>query len=235
MDDLELALDDCLQRLASGKSSLAQCLARYPQYAAELRPLLETALRLQQGKDVRPTGALRDRARAELADYIQSHPQRGRRERNLPKLAMGVLIVVCLLALGGTAFAQAALPGQILYALKLSTERAWRSAAPDPVSADLTLADRRANELIMLGQQNSMVVDVSAQANAESQGIAAYNDVLNRLGTETDGPNGDRILMELQGHQTALSHAGIHIPKLDDIISQAHSQKNHNPKNTPQP
>ena len=38
MDELELVLDDCLQRLASGKSSLAQCLARYPQYAAELRP-----------------------------------------------------------------------------------------------------------------------------------------------------------------------------------------------------
>jgi hypothetical protein len=75
MYEFELVLDDCLQELSAGKSSLGQCLTRYPKYAAELRPLLETALRLQQGKGGKPSGAVRDRTRGTLAGYIRSHPR----------------------------------------------------------------------------------------------------------------------------------------------------------------
>src|SRR5512143_3588430 len=109
MDDLELALDKCLQQLAAGKWSLGQCLAQYPQYAAELRPLLETALQLQHGKAIRPSGSMRDRTRAELANYMQAHP-RGRKASALPKAGakVGVLLIVVLLALAiaTTALAQ---------------------------------------------------------------------------------------------------------------------------------
>src|SRR5512146_1233597 len=143
MDELELALDDCLQRLASGKLSLGQCLARYPQYASELRPILETALRVQQGKNVRPSGAMRARTRARLAQHIERHPRQPRKIRVVPRLAFALVSVALALILVGTAFAQAALPGQVLYRLKLSTERAWRAASPNPVSTDLLLADRR--------------------------------------------------------------------------------------------
>ncbi len=41
------ALDECLTRLAEDNTSVEACLARYPERAAELRPLLEMALEMQ--------------------------------------------------------------------------------------------------------------------------------------------------------------------------------------------
>jgi hypothetical protein len=228
MDNLELALDDCLQQLAAGKSSLGQCLARYPQYAAELRPLLETALRLQQGKQVRPSGAMRDRARFRLAKHIDLHPRR--RVPAVPRLAIGFAALALALMAVTTAFAQAALPGQTLYALKLSTERAWRAASPDPVAVDLSLADRRADELIQLTHQRNQ--DVSSKHD-ESLGIAAYNDVLTRLSSESSGAKGADVLTALENHQKKLLDAGIHVPELDDIVSHGKSGNGQSPPKKP--
>jgi hypothetical protein len=229
MDDLELALDKCLQQLAAGKWSLGQCLAKYPQYATELRPLLETALQLQRGKTIRPSGTTRDRTRAELASYMEAHPRGGKASRG-PKLGtkVGVLLIVVILALAITsaAFAQNALPGQALYALKLTTERAWRAVAGDPIKADLILESRRADELIQLAKnQSSHPSNAALGVNAETAGIAAYTDVLNRLDQESNSENGEQILSELQEHQTAFAQAGIHVPRLDDILLRAQMQK----------
>ncbi|HEY76953.1 MAG TPA: hypothetical protein G4O00_12420 [Thermoflexia bacterium] len=51
--DLDHALDESLTLLAEGRATLEECLARYPEHAAELRPLLETALQLRRAP--RPT------------------------------------------------------------------------------------------------------------------------------------------------------------------------------------
>ena len=42
------ALDDCLDRMATGEASLEECLARYPEYASALRPLLVVALEIRR-------------------------------------------------------------------------------------------------------------------------------------------------------------------------------------------
>ena len=52
MDEIEIALEDCLQQITTGRSSVGQCLSRYPRYAAELRPMLEAAVRLRDVADV---------------------------------------------------------------------------------------------------------------------------------------------------------------------------------------
>jgi hypothetical protein len=117
------------------------------------------------------------------------------------------------------------MPGQPLYGLKLSSERAWRAAAPDPVAVDLVLANRRADELIVVSDQTASVASgQTTDASAEAQVLAAYTDVLDRLATETSGLDADGILEELKTHQSELSQAGIHVPKLDDII--AHGRRN---------
>ena len=218
MDTLELALDDCLQQLAAGTSSLGQCLAHYPQYAAELQLLLEPALQLQQGRRVRPSGAVRDRTRAKLAEHIDLHPRR--RVLVIPRLAIGLVALALTLMAVTTGFAQAALPGQSLYSLKLSTERAWRAASPDPIGVDLSLSARRADELIQLTHQRTL--DVSSPGD-ESLGIAAYNDVLTRLSSESNGPHSADVLTVLERHQKKLSDAGIKVPALDEIVSHGKS------------
>ena len=135
-----------------------------------------------------------------------------------------MMVAALAFAFAGTGFAQSALPGETLYGLKLSSETAWRAASPDPVGADLVLADRRAGELLTLaGRQTAANASEGvSQPDAETEGIAAYTDVLDRLETETTGPNADQVLYRLQAHQDELSKAGIHVPKLDDMV--AHGQ-----------
>ena len=214
MNELEFALDDCLQQLATGKAGLDECLACHPSLAAELRPLLETAIRLQPGKDVKPSGALRDRTRARLAEHIEEHPRRHpKRRRPIPGLVTGLVALALTLLVVSTAFAQAALPGESLYTWKLSTERLWRATSSDPVAVDLSLAGRRTDELVSVGKDSAR----------ESDGIAAYTDVLNRLAAESAGPHSDQVLSQLQAHQQTLAKAGLHIPQLDRIISRSKS------------
>ena len=59
-------LSDCLERLLEGGETLEQCLARYPEQAAALRPLLETSLVARQASAVSPRPEFRTRAREEL-------------------------------------------------------------------------------------------------------------------------------------------------------------------------
>jgi hypothetical protein len=237
MEEFELALDDCLEKLASGKLSVAQCLARYPKYASALRPLLETALQLQQGKRVRPSGATRDRARAELAGHQEAYPRKRQRSRGIiPTPVTGLLVLVLAAFCAGSAFAQEALPGQLLYSLKLSTEQAWRAASPNPIRADLALVGRRTNELIQLSKESSAQGrQLSSMGGAELEGLAAYRAVLARLSSQTDGPEGNEILAALQARQSDLSQAGIHLAELDDILAHGHADKDkgHSSPNVP--
>src|SRR5258708_24990760 len=148
MTDLELVLDACIAQLASGTASLDQCLAHYPEHAAQLRPLLQTALRFKAAGNVQAPSMFKTRARARLYAYMQAHPRHNRTTFSpVWKVAVGFAVLLVAFLTTGTAFAQNALPGQPLYAWKLSSEKIWRALAPDPLATDLTIAYRRYNDV----------------------------------------------------------------------------------------
>lgn len=69
------ALDDCLGMLRQGQS-ISDCLRRYPQYAAQLRPLLETADLTRRSHDalLGEATAARERGRSRLLDALREAP-----------------------------------------------------------------------------------------------------------------------------------------------------------------
>jgi hypothetical protein len=76
MNEFDVILEECVDLLASGESSLEECLTNYPEYAAQLEPILITVLCLQdEGRDVVPPPALRARIRGELDEAMKSHPE----------------------------------------------------------------------------------------------------------------------------------------------------------------
>ncbi len=141
---------------------------------------------------------------------MASHPRgRSKSKRRHPITGFALTLLALALAFGvSTAYAQAALPGQSLYSWKLSSERAWRAASSDPLSFDLDLTDRRTEELITVCHNHT----------PEADGVTAYTEVLDRLTAETPATAGARVMGELQAHQKKLLLAGIHVPKLDDIV-----------------
>lgn len=224
MSKLEQILEECFARLASGEASLEECLSRYPEHAAELRPLLTAATLLERGQEVRPTPVFKSRTRAELMAHMRTHPRQVPTRPWTPLFSRGFgfalgqafnaasgLAAIVVLVLGTiTVLAQTALPGDALYRWKVGSEQVWRAVHLDPFQTDLLLADRRASEL------------TSVAGNPEAEEIARqeYQQSLATLISEY--PTADSqaaISAALQVQQNSLAQAGVSVPELDRLLT----------------
>ena len=162
--DLNLVFDRCLEKLQSG-TSLEAVLAEYPEWAEELRPVLESVMALWQarGSDTVPVAAMtRSRARlneeAQRRRAVERQPslwQRWLRTASRVTVPAVILLVVAGLALTGLASVKA-LPGETLYPVKIAAERLTLSLpanASDRLSREETYDTRRFAEVEALRYQ----------------------------------------------------------------------------------
>ena len=125
---LEIKLIECLGRLDDGEP-LDSILAGYPDYAASLRPLLETATALE---DLRTAPREAARIASRRAFLSQAHEIRESTLQPrawLPRhLAITfIALVVALIGMSGAVAASAsALPSEPLYGVKRAVENARR-------------------------------------------------------------------------------------------------------------
>ena len=159
-------LVECIEDIKAGRSSIEDCLQRYPSNRERLEPLLRIALRVRPAPDVSPSLAFRTRARAWLMEEIQhraavserawlpsiSPIRRMTRTRRFGLARMAAAIALGLFVLaGGTAYAsQASLPGDVLYPVKLGTEQIGMMLSGGDVARaerGLAFADRRIEEV----------------------------------------------------------------------------------------
>lgn len=209
MSDIERVLDECLDRMTSEGVSVESLLILYPDQATELRPLLEAAMRFQTGSMVSPAPGFAAEARTRLVRQLATSQQtRPVSLRPAWWLAIAISSLALFALVSTTAFAQTALPGQVLYDWKLGSEVAWRTLSPDPVGVDLTLAHRRAKELSVVAH------DPARFGEARDE----FHQVLDRLAAERDPQNAEAIDNALQAHQKQLEKEGIKDSKLDDMV-----------------
>ncbi len=222
MTDLELALDDCLACLADGTASVDECLARYPEQAAALQPLLTTARLLGAGHAAGPSADFKAATLRRLQSHMRAHPRHVAAQRSgmlTRRAAVGVGLATALFVLtSGTAVAQAAVPGQPLYGWKRASEQVWRSVSPDPLGTDLALTARRAAELQQL-----------AGEAGETQARSEYQQSLAALEAYTDPAAQDRIYTALTAQQDDLNQVGVVVPELDQKLAAPP-----NPTNVPE-
>jgi hypothetical protein len=77
MNEFDLILEECVDLIASGETSPEECLDLYPEYAAQLEPILNTTVRLQEeGREVTPPPFLRARIRGELNRAMKNNPRK---------------------------------------------------------------------------------------------------------------------------------------------------------------
>ena len=210
MNNFDEILEQSLDKLASGESTVEEILARNPTEAPELEPYLRSAEMLRRGRDVAPSPFFAARLRSNLMQKIEdSRPP----ERKFPfffqRMALNVGVLLLMMAFVSTAFAQVALPGDGLYGLKLASENAWRVLTTDPVGTDLELADRRIDEYVA----------VSRDETRRARVLSGYRDLLVRFQTEKDEQEKARILEALRSQQDDLRKVGLSIPELDSYFS----------------
>ena len=165
--DAKLAgrLDDCLDLLSQGWS-VDDCLVRYPDDAAGLRPLLATAAATRGAfaSEAMPSEAQARIQRRVMAEWDRLPPRRASWLSWLspaasPRWAGAAAVLLLALAMGsfGTVSVSAGtLPGDALYPVKRFTEetRAWLARSPEAqVSAYSNLVKTRVEELQLLVSQ----------------------------------------------------------------------------------
>ncbi|MBI4304229.1 MAG: hypothetical protein HY665_07850 [Chloroflexi bacterium] len=164
-------LNECLERLLIKGETAEQCLESYPDYAEELRPLLQTTLAAKRASYIEPRPEFKDRARYQfLAALRERETERKHHPIHWhPRWTTVVaMVLVLLLAGGGTVMAAgASLPDQPLYPVKLASEQMQLAVTPSPLSkAELyaKFADRRVREMTrMLNKNNPDAIEISTR------------------------------------------------------------------------
>jgi hypothetical protein len=200
MTEFEHVLQECLRELEQGASSVEECLRRYPNHAAQLEPVLLTSAYLARAREARLSPAFKARVRNRLIREMYAHPRKRTRPAFLfMRLAASLAVVILTLLGAGTVYAQRALPGEAFYGWKLTSENAWRAVTPDPVGADLAIAQRRVNELITVQDNPALSYEV----------LQAYLEVADRLKSEVSADEKAFILAVLDVQFEELNQAGI--------------------------
>ena len=207
-NELETILDICLSQIADGESNIDECLALYPEQAAQLEPLLKAATKLSRGREVVPDPRYKARARAQLSIYMQQNPQRKRVSPIFWRVAIGVMTMLIAFLATGTSFAQSALPGDQLYDWKLTSENVWRMTSSDQLGVDLTLSNRRVNELVVL----------SGDQMRRAQALENYEKLLVKFNAAKSEKDRVRILPVLHAQHEALIKAGVSVPELEALF-----------------
>lgn len=131
--DFDNILNDCLERMASGES-VAECLARYPERAEELAPILRMGhATMQVSRANMPSSAGKARGLARMQAALEDgRRRRGRRWRfprvlwqpiSTPIAAAFAVVFLTVVAAGGTTVVSAdSIPGEALYPVKAMRE-----------------------------------------------------------------------------------------------------------------
>lgn len=174
---LDHIVEECLARMEAGES-LADCVASHPEHSQYLRPVLEAAQMVGSMSQLAVRPQFRTGTRARLIEHMHANPHPNRRMEWRQSLVLRYTASLAVLALAfttaGTALAQQALPGDMLYSWKLASEGVWRSLQQNAFDADYYLAERRLNELHA----------VQGYPELEALGMQAYSGVLRQLRTE---------------------------------------------------
>ena len=207
-NELETVLDICLNQIKDGESNIDECLALYPEQAAQLEPLLKAATKLSRAREVIPNPAYKARARAQLSVYMQQNPQRKRVSPIFWRVAIGVMTMLVAFLATGTTFAQQALPGDQLYDWKLTSENIWRMTSNDQLGVDITLSNRRVNELVV----------VSGDQMGRERALENYEKLLVKFNAAKTAKDRARILPVLRAQHESLIKAGVSIPELEALF-----------------
>lgn len=122
-------VNDCLERIAAGES-VADCLARYPEQADELAPILQMGqATMDVSRAAKPSAAGKARGMARMQAALEEGRHKRRRRWQMPRLfrmpigtpiaAAFAVVFLTIVAAGGTTVASAdSIPGEPLYPVK---------------------------------------------------------------------------------------------------------------------
>jgi hypothetical protein len=207
-DFIERVLQDCLHKLRSGEATLDTVLSEYPEIEEELRPRLDLALWLSSRRDyLDPSPEFIMASRKRVVNKLERELKRDLpvksppffitwfnllgltnfRTRSISFTAILILLATLVIAnLAIIAAAEQAVPGDMLYSLKLTHEKFSLAMSPNEASqAHLSLryTQRRIAEirqLIWEGRYENVPESIDKLEGQVGQTIRSLDAVANR-------------------------------------------------------
>ncbi len=220
-------LAHCIDEIRAGKCTVEDCLARYPHLSDELRPLLKIALGIQPEEAI-PSPEFKRRARKRLLEAMQPPVVPTERRRldifgwlkPLAKRTVIAIIVVALVA-GNSATAYAAqesMPGEVLYPMKMATEKARLVLTPSDVGKaglHIAFAERRVQEMAEMGRRGK-AEEVTKLATALYYHLEQAKGLMEIAGAEGIDIHDLRVRLE----QSAIQQLGVLEATLDEVSEE---------------
>jgi hypothetical protein len=179
--EFENILDECLERIIKGED-IETCLAQHPEHAAELEPLLRTALDTRNAAAIKPRPEFRQRAGYEFQAAIHEippHKVRNPFRWQARWMAPVAVVIVLLIAGSGTvAAASNSLPDSPLYRVKLATEAVQLAFTPSALGKAeryAQFADKRVKEIIKMAEKGNTEQVEKTTERMDNQLIAMAN------------------------------------------------------------
>ena len=123
-NEFDNILNECLERVLTGGETVEECLAAYPELAAELESLLRTSLVAREATAIKPRPEFRERAGYQFQAAVReaaARPKRGFFSWQPQWVTAVVIVIVVLLAGSGTVAASGdSMPDEALYGVKLA-------------------------------------------------------------------------------------------------------------------
>jgi hypothetical protein len=195
-------LDECLDRLIFGDETPEDCLRDYPEFADELRPLLETSLATSQVSDIKARPEFRSKARTELHSILKEAEMK--RSKSFFRISwqrswatVTAIVMTIILATGGTAAASiSSMPNDFLYPVKRAAEQvqlAFTFTSLGKAEAYTRMADRRVDEIIYLANEGESeeIILLADSLNSNLMNVAALSS---RKQNATEGSASDEAM-----------------------------------------
>ena len=233
----EEILANCIEEVRSGKSTVEDCIKRYPALGKELRATLEIAVSIKP-EEVSPSPEFKARARLHLFDEErQPSPVKiSNRFQNWfaltpVKVTASVLLVLLIFGVvgGSTVYAaQSSNPGDVLYPVKTGVENIQLTLTTSPVAKArlyLQLAQKRINEMTQQAKLNRNINSPSVETvtNLFDKALSELNAASNTqaINSTLSYLTVTSLNEELELKQVVGSTAQQNQPLLLQIISEA--------------
>lgn len=199
MTSFQYILEECLTALSNDTATVDECLARYPQYAEQLKPLLGTIRYLKLGRSVKPSLAFKSYSRVHLTQHLHFNPRRSQWSQFFWQITTTFAVLMAALLVTGTVHAQTVLPGDNFYSWKRASEEVWRALSINSINADIALSERRLNEWVAVANDPKL----SAEAMLD------YFEELDRLKQKETVETHSFIAPIIRTHHEILDDAGL--------------------------
>ena len=199
MTSFQYILEECLTALSNDTATVDECLARYPQYAEQLKPLLGTIRYLKLGRSVKPSLAFKSYSRVHLTQHLHFNPRRSQWSQFFWRITTTFAVLMATLLVTGTVHAQTVLPGDNFYSWKRASEEVWRVLSINSINADIALSERRLNEWVAVADDPKL----------SSEAMLDYFEELDRLKQRDSVELHNFIAPVIQTHHEILDDAGL--------------------------